>query len=65
MIDKIKNGNFSDDRIRKLYEMTYNLVKDKAREMQIPAGNVIGVLENVKHELQHEFLTIDHDMIEY
>lgn len=58
-------GNFSDERITELHTKTIDFVTDLSRELQLPLAVVIGVLENIKHELQHEFTPIDSVHINY
>ena len=62
---KVKNGHFSDNRIKKLHEYAKDSIREKAIELQLPMASVIGVVDNIKHELQHEFLVIDPEMIEF
>ncbi len=52
-------GNFSDERITELHTKTIDFVTDLSRELQLPLAVVIGVLENIKHEFQHEFTQIE------
>lgn len=63
--NKIIKAPFSDKRIEELHLHIIKKTRDKAIELQIPMGSVVGVLENVKHEIQHEFQPIDSGMIDY
>ena len=62
---KIVSGNFSDDRLRQFVSYIKDQIYEKGEELQLPVGTIIGCLENIKHEIQHEFLTISGDMVEY
>lgn len=63
--NKILRGNFSDDRLREFVLYIKEQIYEKGGELQLPLGTIVGCLENIKHEIQHEFMIISSDMIEY
>lgn len=63
-VEKVKKGKFTDNRIGILHNALLEMVRDKSNELHISRALCVGILENVKHELQHEFLTIDYSMID-
>ena len=62
---KIVNGRFSDNRISELHDKILDFTRTEAIKLQMPLATVVGILENIKHEIQHEFLPIDSDQIDY
>ena len=65
MSEKTINGNFTDNRIGELSEKVSQYTRDEAIRLQLPITAVIGVLENIKHDFQHEFQPVDGNLIEY
>ena len=63
--NKVITPGFSDERIPKLHDAIYKVAYEVSRELDIPMAYVVGILENVKHEFQHEFLVIEPDMIDF
>ena len=62
---KMTRAPFPDERIPELHGKIYNFAKDTAWELKIPMATLVGILDNVKHEIQHEFTPISEDMIDY
>jgi hypothetical protein len=62
---KVIKGYFSDERIKKLTDSMREKLYEEAAELQLSYSTIIGILEVIKHELQHEILTIDADQTEW